>query len=230
MFLSVISADRCAPSERNGFHRSPFRAAAAAILRGRRPAGTLPTGNIRRSRRICVVQKQMLGHVVVANRTCLVRQIDGSGAKAFVEADRRVLASSAGFSAVARGTPMSCARDADAESGVKLAGGLPALLSLCGSPQWVGRVSRAEPTNGGCCGDSGHCPSPQVPASTLLRHCLWRCIARASSRSIRQVPPLSALRDDRALPAAVFGPVDFSHGRQFRINSPRRRRCAGVRR
>lgn len=52
---------------------------------------------------------------------------------------------------------------------------------------------------------------------------------RLSTRNISRCPPLYPRIADRALPSAVFGPVDFSHGRQRRINSARNARCSGVR-
>ena len=40
-----------------------------------------------------------------------------------------------------------------------------------------------------------------------------------SSRSCARCPPCQALRDTRALPSGVLGPVDLAHGLQFLISS-----------
>ena len=40
-----------------------------------------------------------------------------------------------------------------------------------------------------------------------------------SSRSSARWPPFQALRDTRALPSGVLGPVDLAHGLQFLISS-----------
>lgn len=42
---------------------------------------------------------------------------------------------------------------------------------------------------------------------------------RMSSRSIARSPPFQALREARALPSVVRGPVDRSHGFQRRISA-----------
>ena len=48
--------------------------------------------------------------------------------------------------------------------------------------------------------------------------------ARASSRSSGRTPPLKPRMAARALPASVLGPVDCSHGRQWRISAACRAR------
>ena len=40
-----------------------------------------------------------------------------------------------------------------------------------------------------------------------------------SARSCARWPPFQALRDTRALPSGVLGPVDLAHGLQFLISS-----------
>lgn len=52
--------------------------------------------------------------------------------------------------------------------------------------------------------------------------------ARRNSRNSARHPPLSAFRETVALPSGDLGPVDFSHGRQFRISAACRSRRAGV--
>ncbi len=49
-----------------------------------------------------------------------------------------------------------------------------------------------------------------------------------SARSCARCPPCQALRDARALPSAVLGPVDCSHGFQLLIASACRPRRSGV--
>lgn len=49
-----------------------------------------------------------------------------------------------------------------------------------------------------------------------------------SSRSCARCPPCQALRDTRALPSGVLGPVDCSHGLHCRISSACRCRRSNV--
>jgi hypothetical protein len=55
--------------------------------------------------------------------------------------------------------------------------------------------------------------------SARPRRCF--CSSLATSRSICRAPPFQALRDTRALPASVLGPVDRSHGFQNDVSLAR---------
>ena len=57
----------------------------------------------------------------------------------------------------------------------------------------------------------------------------WSRNILVNSRSSSRQPPLKAFCETIALPPTDFGPVDFSHGFHFLINSARKRRCSGVR-
>ena len=48
-----------------------------------------------------------------------------------------------------------------------------------------------------------------------------------SARSCARFPPCQALRDTRALPSAVLGPVDCSHGFHVRMRAACRCRRSG---
>lgn len=52
--------------------------------------------------------------------------------------------------------------------------------------------------------------------------------SRVSSRSAARCPPLNPLREVRALPSALRGPVDCSHGFHARINAACLARRSGV--
>lgn len=65
----------------------------------------------------------------------------------------------------------------------------------------------------------GHCYLfPKLCATSASRPRCRRS-ARANSLSIGRAPPFHALREQRALPSADFGPVDFSQGRHCRIRA-----------
>ena len=87
-----------------------------------------------------------------------------------------------------------------------------------------GKDSRAQRAR---VGSEGQCGAARCTGS---RRGVESC-ARSDRRNLRNtclVLPLSAFFETRALPVAVLGPVDCSHGRHFRINSARKRRCSGV--
>ena len=84
------------------------------------------------------------------------------------------------------------------------------------------------------------CPMPMIPgkgrrtvhSDSGQRHSASprRCArsTRASSRRLGRAPPLKALRAQRALPAADFGPVAFFQGRHCRISFACCARRSGV--
>lgn len=71
-------------------------------------------------------------------------------------------------------------------------------------------------------------------AHQLIRHSASRCflsielVILRSSRNSTNKPSLNALREALALPSAVLGPVDFSHGLQLRISAACRARRSDV--
>ena len=104
------------------------------------------------------------------------------------------------------------------------------------------RVS-ADPTARPPTGDpTGAEPARLGPLSRFRRNelnsvCVMYRVVAANPRSIRaytaasaRTPPFQALREDRAFPSSVRGPVDFFQGLRARIRSACFRRSRGVQR
>ena len=72
--------------------------------------------------------------------------------------------------------------------------------------------------------------APLIPSRAIrcARNLSWALDARSHDRQSSRCTPLSALRDDMALPSAVRGPVDFSHGLFRCIRSAAFARRSGV--